>query len=68
MARRLVDVMALLSAYGNRQQTGYHVVDAIIEDGVGATLMGGGGGGGIQTFTSVVTDKTFADIETPRHM
>ena len=25
---------------------------------------GGGGGGGIQTFTSVVTDKTFANIET----
>ena len=44
MARRLVDVMALLSAYGKRQKTGYHVVDASIEDGVSATLMGGGGG------------------------
>ena len=60
MARRLVDVIALLSAYGNRLKTGYRVVDASIEDGVSATLMGGG----IQTFTSVFTDKTFADIET----
>ena len=60
MARRLVDVMTLLSAYGNRQKTGYHVVDASIENGVSATLMWGD----IQTFPSVVTDKTFADIET----
>ena len=42
MARRFVDVMALLSANGNRQKTGCHVVDASIEDGVSATLMEGG--------------------------
>ena len=53
--------MALLSAYGERHKTGgYNVVDASNEDGVSATLMGGG----IQTFNSIVTDKTFADIET----
>ena len=53
--------MTLLSAYGEHHKTGgYNVVDASNEDGVSATLMGGG----IQTFNSIVTDKTFADIET----
>ena len=52
--------MALVSAYGNKHRNGYHVVSASKEDGVSATLMEGN----IQTFTSVITDKTFADVET----
>ena len=52
--------MALVSAYRNKHRNSYHVVSASKEDGVSATLMGGN----IQTFTSVITDKTFADVET----
>ena len=62
MARRLVDVM-----------TGYHVVDASIEDGVSATLMGrggGGGGGGVRRYShpSLLIRHLLISRQAPRHM
>ena len=52
--------MSLLSVYGALQKRGdYSVVDAASDCGVTASLIGGD----IETFTAVVTDKTFADIQ-----
>ena len=53
--------MSLLSVYGASQKRGdYSVVDTASDGGVTASLIGGD----IKTFTAVVTDKTFADIQT----
>ena len=53
--------MSLLSVYGASQKRGdYSVVDAASDGGVTASPIGGD----IETFTAVVTDKTFADIQT----
>ena len=65
---RLVDVMALMIAYGNRQKTGYHVVDASIEDGVSATLMGGGGGVYRHSHPSLLIRHLLISRRAPRHM
>ena len=56
-----VQVMSLLSVYGASQKRGdYSVVDVASDGGVTASLIGGD----IETFTAVVTNKTFADIQT----